>query len=148
MVLQRRIPLSRLQPNSRHWSRHFGKCCGPGRGVHWTQRPSRHGPGLGGHRHGASRPHHRWPEGATTPCIACHTLAGVPGAVGLVGPDLSHIGTDAANRKDGLSAAEYIYESIMNPMPLEGVRTEPIRPIFGSTEADVAALVAFLLEQK
>lgn len=29
---------------------------------------------------------------ARSPCIACHTLAGIPEAVGTAGPDLSHIG--------------------------------------------------------
>ena len=94
-------------------------------------------------------------EGAATPCVTCHTLAGVPEAIGLLGPDLSHIGIDAANRKDGLSAAEYIFESIRDPeafiavglyRAVPGLMLTPITA--GLTDGDVEALVAFLLEQK
>lgn len=48
-------------------------------------------------------------------CIGCHTIPGVPGATGLVGPDLSQIGADAATRKPGTDAAAYIRESIVDP---------------------------------
>lgn len=48
-------------------------------------------------------------------CNACHTIAGVPGAVGVIGPNLSNIGTDAATRIPGYSAEQYIHESIVNP---------------------------------
>ena len=93
-------------------------------------------------------------EGAATPCVTCHTIEGVPEAVGLLGPDQTHIGTDAANRKPGVSAAEYIRESIREPelFVAEGVeRAIPgvMLPALtaGLTDADVEALVAFLLEQ-
>ncbi len=46
-------------------------------------------------------------------CAACHTIEGV--TAGLVGPDLTHIGTDAGTRKPGFSAEEYIFESIRKP---------------------------------
>jgi hypothetical protein len=48
-------------------------------------------------------------------CNACHVIPGVPGAVGMVGPDLTNIGTVAAERKPGVSAADYLLESIMDP---------------------------------
>lgn len=48
-------------------------------------------------------------------CIACHTIPDVPGAVGVVGPNLSNIGVDAATRIDGYSAEEYIRESLVEP---------------------------------
>ncbi|MBW7883027.1 MAG: hypothetical protein H3C34_10385 [Caldilineaceae bacterium] len=48
-------------------------------------------------------------------CIACHIIPGVPGAVGQVGPDLSNIGAAAGERKPGMSAEEYIHESIADP---------------------------------
>ena len=46
-------------------------------------------------------------------CSGCHGEPGVTPAA--VGPDLSHIGTDAATRIAGKSAEEYIHESIINP---------------------------------
>lgn len=48
-------------------------------------------------------------------CNACHVIPGVAGAVGIVGPDLSNIGTVAAERKPGVSAEDYLRESIMDP---------------------------------
>lgn len=48
-------------------------------------------------------------------CAGCHTIPGVPNAVGLVGPDLSKIGAEAAGRKSGMSAEDYIRESILDP---------------------------------
>jgi mono/diheme cytochrome c family protein len=52
---------------------------------------------------------------ATQPCTRCHTLQGVPGASGGVGPDLSHVATAAAQRKAGMSVEEYLRESIVDP---------------------------------
>ncbi len=48
-------------------------------------------------------------------CTACHVIPGVPGAVGMVGPDLSNIGAEAATRVEGMSAEEYIHQSIVDP---------------------------------
>ena len=46
-------------------------------------------------------------------CGACHTISGV--TEGLVGPELTHIGSAAAGRKAGMSARDYIRESIEDP---------------------------------
>jgi cytochrome c553 len=50
----------------------------------------------------------------TNACFACH---GQPdGSVAAaVGPDLSNIANDAAERVDGMSAEQYIYEAILDP---------------------------------
>ena len=48
-------------------------------------------------------------------CGNCHTIPGVPGANGQVGPDLSSIGAEAATRRSGYTAEEYIRESILDP---------------------------------
>ena len=94
-------------------------------------------------------------EGAATPCVTCHTIGGVPEAVGLLGPDLSNIGADAASRQPGVSAEDYLRQSIREPEAFipEGVeRNTPGLMLTaitaGLTDADVDALVAFLLEQK
>lgn len=48
-------------------------------------------------------------------CAACHTIPAIPGAVGKVGPGLSNIGTDGANRIQGYTAEQYIRESLLEP---------------------------------
>ena len=48
-------------------------------------------------------------------CAGCHSIPGVPNAVGLVGPDLSSIGLDGETRKPGVSTEEYILESMKSP---------------------------------
>jgi len=50
-----------------------------------------------------------------TGCKACHAVDTEPDAKGLVGPNLTHIGTEAATRVAGQSAAEYIRTAIINP---------------------------------
>ncbi len=48
-------------------------------------------------------------------CIGCHVIPDIPGAMGAVGPNLSEIGVVAATRVEGLSAVEYIHQSILEP---------------------------------
>ena len=94
-------------------------------------------------------------EGAATPCVTCHTLDGVPEAVGLLGPDLSTIGADAANRQPGVSAEDYLTQSIKDPESFVAEGVERATPglmttaiTAGLTDADVEALVAFLMAQQ
>jgi hypothetical protein len=56
-------------------------------------------------------------------CGTCHVI-GDFGEAGKVGPDLSNIGLDAANRDPDLTAAEFIRQSILNPE----ASTAPICP--------------------
>lgn len=73
----------------------------------------------------------------------------------MVGPDLTHIGTDGATRQPGVSARDYITEAIK--MPEAFVPTGVERAIPGLmtsalsaslSDADVEALVEFLLAQQ
>jgi len=48
-------------------------------------------------------------------CGACHTIPGIPGAVGSLGPNLSNIGVAAAGRIKGYTAEQYIHQSIVDP---------------------------------
>ena len=82
-------------------------------------------------------------------------IEGVPEAVGLLGPDLTHIGTEAATRQPGVSAEEYLALSIREPESFVAEGVERAIPglmltaiTAGLTDEDVDALVAFLLEQK
>ena len=86
-------------------------------------------------------------------CYQCHIVEGVSN--GLVGPDLTHIATDAATRKPGLSNEEYIRESIVDPegfiaqgvdRTLPGLMTKAI--VGGLTDDEVDKLVAFLLTRR
>ncbi len=86
-------------------------------------------------------------------CSACHTIEGV--SAGLVGPDLTHIGTDAGTRKPGVSAEDYIRESIREPEVFVAEGVERATPGLMTavltarlTDGQVDALVEFLLKQK
>lgn len=48
-------------------------------------------------------------------CNACHVITEIPGAVGVIGPNLDEIGAVAAERVAGLSAQDYLYQSILEP---------------------------------
>jgi cytochrome c peroxidase len=48
-------------------------------------------------------------------CGSCHIIPGMAGADGTVGPDLSRLGAVAGKRRDGMSAVEYIRQSIVDP---------------------------------
>ena len=89
----------------------------------------------------------------TGTCASCHTIEGI--SAGLVGPDLTHIGTEGESRKTGLSAKEYITESIRDPeafvatgveRAIPGIMTQAITA--GLSDGEVDALVAFLSAQQ
>ena len=48
-------------------------------------------------------------------CGGCHIIPGIPGAIGVVGPDMTNIGVVAADRRPDYTAREYLYESIVDP---------------------------------
>ena len=52
-------------------------------------------------------------EGAP-PCVGCH-LVRVGGAGFSLGPNLAGVGSRAAERVEGMSAAQYLEESILHP---------------------------------
>jgi mono/diheme cytochrome c family protein len=83
-------------------------------------------------------------------CITCHTIPGVPGAIGQIGPNLSQIGIEAAQRREDYTALDYIQESILNP----GAFTAPecptgpcpqgVMPVVALEEAELEAIVKYL----
>ena len=86
-------------------------------------------------------------------CYQCHLIEGI--SIGGIGPELAHIGADAGTRMPGMSAEEYIRESIVDPelfvaegvlRATKGLMTSDITE--GLTEEEVDALVAFLLTQE
>ncbi len=85
--------------------------------------------------------------------MACHTIEGI--SAGLVGPDLTHIGSEASGRISGVSAEDYLIESIRNPeafvaegveRAIPGLMTSAITA--NLTDQQVEALVQFLLAQQ
>ena len=83
-------------------------------------------------------------------CVACHTLDDV-GSTGTVGPDLNGIGEQAGARVEGMSAEEYIRESIVNPGAhvVEGFQDGLMPRDLGErmTDAELQAMVEYLLQQ-
>ncbi len=87
-------------------------------------------------------------------CYACHTIEGISQG-GVLGPDLTNIGSVAAERIPGYTAEEYIRESIVDPCAYTAPHVEScelmdstLTSFISLSEEEIDALVAFLLEQK
>lgn len=89
-------------------------------------------------------------------CVACHVIPNIPGAVGVIGPDLTQIGAAGATRIPGYTAEQYIRESILNPNAfiapecptgacLPGVMLQNLADILTPEEIDL--VVAYLAAQ-
>ena len=87
-------------------------------------------------------------------CIFCHSAPGVQALVrGGTAPDLTRLGAMAATRKPGMSAERYVRESIVAPQAfvvpgysgVSGDPGNPAMPLVPASEAELDALVAFLL---
>jgi cytochrome c len=81
-------------------------------------------------------------------CARCHVI---DTQGGRLGPDLTHIGTDAAARKAGTTAEGYIRESIESPGAyiVPGYNDVMPRGLARSlSQSDLDALVLFLTEHR
>jgi mono/diheme cytochrome c family protein len=88
-------------------------------------------------------------------CITCHANENIPGAVLELGPDHTHIATEAEGREAGLSLEQYLRRSITEPSAFTSPGWEESAELMESTLAavelsssDIDALVAFLLTQE
>jgi mono/diheme cytochrome c family protein len=83
-------------------------------------------------------------------CGACHTISGI--SAGTLAPNLTQIGTVAETRVEGMTAEEYITQSILDPnaFVVEGFQPDLMPKDFGEKLSDeqLADLVAFLLAQQ
>lgn len=79
-------------------------------------------------------------------CITCHSLE--PGVV-LVGPPQHDVGARAGTRVEGLSAEEYLRQSIVEPNAyiVEGYTADVMHQTYGEelTNTQINDLVAFML---
>lgn len=82
-------------------------------------------------------------------CGACHTIAGVSGADSRIGPDLSHIGSEAAARVPGQDAETYLRTALLfpNASVVEGYPPNVMPLDYGQTltRQQQRDLIAFLL---
>jgi mono/diheme cytochrome c family protein len=78
------------------------------------------------------------------PCATCHTLDGTQ----LVGPSFQGLSERAGSRIPGMSAEEYIHQSILNPGAyiVQGYQNS-MNPTYAQffSEEDIDNLTAFLL---
>lgn len=85
-------------------------------------------------------------RGAATGCRICHSLE--PDRV-LVGPSLAGVGSRAGSRVPGMTAEEYLRQSILEPdaYVVDGFPAGQMLDIYGDilTDEQVDALVAFLM---
>lgn len=83
-------------------------------------------------------------------CGGCHTIENL--SAGTVGPNLSEIGSVAETRKEGMTAEEYIRESILTPNAyiVDGFNADIMPKNFGTvlSSGQLDDLVAFLTSLK
>ncbi len=78
-------------------------------------------------------------------CVACHTIEGL--SSGSIGPDLTHLASNAPGRVSGQSAEEYVRDSILNPgaFVVDGFAAGTMPPGLVAEGPDLDNLVGFLL---
>jgi cytochrome c len=76
-------------------------------------------------------------------CVGCHTLAGV--SAGRIGPDLTDLAARAGSRVPGLTATDYVRQSLGDPQAfiVEGFGDQ--MPDLGLTDQEIAVLTDYLL---
>lgn len=81
----------------------------------------------------------------TKGCTGCHSRAGV--SEGFIGPDLTALADRAGDRVAGLSAEEYVRQSVLDPQVyiVDGYGEQmPVLPV---DTAELDALVEYLLSE-
>lgn len=80
-------------------------------------------------------------------CIACHTITGI--SSGTIGPVLDGLASRAGTRVSGMTAEEYIHQSIIDPSAyvVPGFADDLMPKNFGEilTEDQISDLIAFLM---
>jgi len=79
----------------------------------------------------------------TKGCTGCHARAGV--SEGFIGPDLTDLADRAGDRVDGLTADEYVRQSVLEPQAYIVSGYGGQMPVLPVDAAELDALVEFLL---
>jgi cytochrome c551/c552 len=79
----------------------------------------------------------------TKGCTGCHSRAGV--SEGFVGPDLTALADRAGDRVEGLSAEDYVRQSVLDPRAYVVDGYDPLMPVLPVDTQELDALVEFLL---
>lgn len=80
---------------------------------------------------------------ATKPCVGCHTIPGIPGATGQVGPNLSAVAsrTKIAGGAVNNSGPDDLKKWLLNPGAL---KAGTLMPNVGLTDDEATKIVAYL----
>ena len=80
---------------------------------------------------------------AGKPCVGCHTIPGIPGATGTVGPNLGGVAsrTKIAGGAVNNSGPDDLKKWIMNP---PGLKPGTLMPNLGLTDDEATKIVAYL----
>jgi mono/diheme cytochrome c family protein len=78
-------------------------------------------------------------------CVGCHRIFSVNPTGPLIGPELTSLEVAAATRRPGMSAEEYVRESIRTPGAFIAANATTTMPDLGLSDAEIEALTAFLL---
>lgn len=89
------------------------------------------------------------------PCATCHSLSDL-NWTGNIGPNLNNVGNRAGNRISGVSAEDYIHNSVRHPADFLVPGYGALMPQFNSDpgasnympEDDLQSIIAYLLTQK
>ena len=79
----------------------------------------------------------------TKGCTGCHSRAGV--SEGFIGPDLTALSDRAGDRVEGLTAEEYVRQSVLDPRAYVVSGFDPVMPVLPVDTSELDALVEFLL---
>jgi cytochrome c oxidase subunit 2 len=86
----------------------------------------------------------------TKGCSGCHTISGVS-SIGVQGPDLTHLAAIAPERVTGLTAEEYVRQSLRQPQAFvvpEFRGTFVDMPTLSLSEQEIESLITLLLTER
>jgi cytochrome c oxidase subunit 2 len=83
----------------------------------------------------------------TAGCTGCHTISGIS-ETGVIGPNLTDLSARAGDRVDGLSAEDYVRQSVLEPQAYIVEGFPDFMPTLPLDVAEVDALVDFLLSER
>jgi cytochrome c551/c552 len=82
----------------------------------------------------------------TKGCTGCHSIDGVS-ETAQIGPNLTGLADRAGDRVEGLSAEEYVHQSVLDPQAFIVDGYGPLMPTLPLDTEELDALVVFLLDE-